>query len=94
MNLAPYVYHFITFVGDHLSYWVIPVVLVYQLRYLCNPKRRHEIGMVGWGHATRSGKPVFFYFLWFLQVAVTLLCTFLFLGYLVSCIGGVIHGAA
>lgn len=76
------IYHVIEFLQEHFVYWLIPIVLFFNTKYLSHPDRRHHIAMRGWGEAARAEKPVFFCFLWFLHVFVSLIFGSLFAGYL------------
>lgn len=85
-TIAPYIYHTLTFVDAHLVYWVIPVALFFNIKYLCRQSTRQStrqsIGMVGWGDASRIKQPLFFYFLWVLHIVASTIFILLFLGYI------------
>ena len=72
----------LSFLGNHVAYWLIPLALFYQIKYLASRQRLQHIALVGWGDAARAGQPIFFYFLWLLHLTATVIFTFLFLGYL------------
>lgn len=84
MELAPFLYDAVQFLDKHLFYLLIPIPLVFNTIYLCRRERGQRIGMAGWGNASRNEQPLFFYFLWFLHIAVTVIFTLLFAGYLMG----------
>lgn len=82
IHLPDAVQRAITFLGTHLTFWVILVALVLEFRYLLHKDRREAIAMTGWGAASRIKQPAKYYFLWVLHVVAALFFSLLFIGYL------------
>jgi hypothetical protein len=77
----------LSFVHNHLIFWIIPLGLVFEIRYLGAKERRRQIAMSRWGEATREGQPLFFVLLWLLHLTATAMFSVIFCGYLLDLIG-------
>lgn len=68
----------LTAILEHGFYWVLPIALFFEIKYLCSRQRFLQIGMLGWGEATRDGQPVLFVFLWGLHILATVFFSWVF----------------
>ncbi|MGV3534175.1 MAG: hypothetical protein ACO1QR_17535 [Chthoniobacteraceae bacterium] len=80
MNLAPFVYHAVNFLSDHMVYWFIAVCFILQIRYLCHPDTKRVVAM-GAFRASKETSPAGFYLLWGMNIILTFLAAFIIFGY-------------